>query len=374
MRRVRAAARAGKWTVRIGCLLIVAGAACAAAESQSFISSFRAAQRAFNAGRYEEAARLYRRAADEATRIRDRDEAFFMQAYMLERLHKWPQARDAYRDLVATSPKGPRTARAAFDAALIEAEHANDDVGWEHVERALYEYPNHGVARHALELWAAHVADARGEPALRGELGDMLEQLRSSSLAQPIKYQIALSLQRSGEIEKARAQFLRTAREHPYPKGSLTDDALYHASELAEQLGQPRQAIADLRELLTPREGAMGGSYERPRFPQAQMRIARLYRERLGDRESARREFRVMYTRHGTSILADDAMWNAALISLELDDEGDACDIASAIRDREPASRYRRCLAELCEALEHPSGQRPCPRYLREQLPKLREK
>ena len=172
-----------------------------------------------------------------------------------------------------------------------------------------------------------------------------------------------------GDLEQARGRLLATARAHPYPHGSLTDDALWRASQVAERMGKFELAVADLRELLSAREEATGGSYERPRFPEAQMRVAELYRDKLRDLAAARREFRAMYRTHNTSVLADDAMWNEALIAWRQGDGEAACDIGEELPERFPESRYRRCVSQLCPALAAKTRtKRECPRYIREQL------
>ena len=85
--------------------------------------------------------------------------------------------------------------------------------------------------------------------------------------------------------------------------------------------------------------------------------------------QAARREYRRVYREHGDSILADDAMWKEALISMELHEGDEACDVARALGRRVPASRYRRCMHELCPEVKAFEGERPCPPYLEKQIP-----
>jgi hypothetical protein len=213
-----------------------------------------------------------------------------------------------------------------------------------------------------------HAAAAEGEGVVLAQLDQWRKTLAGTDLEQQVKVERGRSLVRSGKLREARQQLVEAAREHPYPKGSLTDDALLQAAEISVDLQAYEQAIADLRELLAARELAAGGSYERPLYPVAQMRIARLYRDRLHDRKAALRELRIMYTEHAESILADDAMWEAALLSRELGDQDEVCDLAEDLRDREPPSRYRRCVHELCAEVPAVPGERPCPPYLSDQL------
>ncbi len=327
-----------------------------------------AAKRAYNAGRYAEAARLYTLAAGQAKRVKDRDEAYFMRARMYLRLGRWREAMAVLSELTKVSPRGPRTARAVFEYARLTIEHVDEAQGWRLRQQAVEHYPNHGSAILALPKVVRHRAENHGEEAARALLGRWLKLLDNSDSEQQVKYELALSLQRSGKLVEARKQLLRAAREHPYPKGNLTDDLLWHASHLAEELGDFPGAIAHLRELLASREIATGGSYERPRFPAAQHRIAILYRDRVGDLPAARRAFRATYSRHGTSILADDAMWQEALVARRLGDSRGSCAVARDLPKRYPRSRYMRCLHELCTELAPDPKARPCPPYLLRQL------
>src|SRR5262249_46481869 len=147
-----------------------------------------------------------------------------------------------------------------------------------------------------------------------------------------------------GKLAEARDTFLAVARSHPYPFGTLTDDALWHASVVAEELGDNQGAIAHLRAMLASREASdLVGSYERPRYADAQMRIAGLYRDKLHDHAAARREFHKLYADHQTSRLRDDALWAEARLAREDGDKGEACRLVERLRKEMPESRYARC-------------------------------
>lgn len=333
----------------------------------AFLEPYRAAQRAKNAGRYEEAARLYLDAAAGARRVKDRDEAYFNRALMYERLERWDEARAVYDKLIRVSPRGPRTGRAAFEHATSHIDHGDADVGYKELVRAIERFPNHGGAPYAIRRFIMHTSDTDGEAAVRLQLERWLEKLGKTMLEQQLKYEMGGSFERSGALDQAHEWLSRAAREHPYPKGNLTDDALWRAAEVAEAMKNHRLALTDLEELLSVREeSALGFSYERPRFPQAQMRIAELYRDEVKDLARARTEFRHMFERHATSILADDAMWQAALLARKQGDADEMCDLAKALPKRYPDSRYRKCVHELCAAA--PQGDRPCPPYIMKQI------
>jgi len=331
----------------------------------AFLMPFRAAQRAQSSGRYMEAAERFAAAADGARRLKDRDEALFMRARMLERAERWSQAKAAYGTLGEVSPDGPRTARAAYDAATLEIERGDAERGWSELEQAIRRYPDHGSARRALELWSEHTAETQSEGTLREALASWTE-LKTTELGQRLLYERARSFEREGDHDAARAAYLETARVRPYPRGNLTDDAYWHAARLAHTAGDHDAALAALREMLSDREGALGGSYVRPRFPAAQMRIAEVHRDGTGDLTRARAAFRQTRVDYPDSILADDATWQEALMARRLGDADGTCDVARTLKANHPESRYVRCLHRICPELA--AGERPCARYITEAM------
>jgi tetratricopeptide (TPR) repeat protein len=193
--------------------------------------------------------------------------------------------------------------------------------------------------------------------------------LRGSELDQQLDYERALTLEKLGRTAEARDLFVKTATDHPYPFGGLTDDALWHASLAEEKLGRYDAAIAHLRTLLADREASrMTGSYERPRYSPAQMRIGELYRDKLHDHRSARKEFHKVYSAHPTSILRDDALWAEAMLAHDDGDAGDACTIVKALRTEFADSRFARCGHLVCTAVKPAANERPCANYIERQM------
>ncbi|MEJ7731887.1 MAG: tetratricopeptide repeat protein [Polyangiaceae bacterium] len=237
--------------------------------------------------------------------------------------------------------------------------------------------PTHGLARHALVRVARHAGDVGGgEDATLAWLRAARPTWDGTELEQVIEYEIALCLERQERLPEARDAFLFTARAHPYPFGGLTDDAFWHAAEIETKLGQHQRAIDLLRELLRGRESPSHtvGSYERPRFSQAQMRIAEITRDGLRDMPRARAEFHRVFTDHPTSILRDDALWAEALLARDANDGSAACRAMSLLVDGLPESRYVRCARLVCAstkvaeaATDAPAARRECPTYLAEQ-------
>lgn len=358
-------------------LLCAASAACAPTYGKPYLDAMAAGHRAYNAGRYDEAARAYDDAAAKALRVKDRDEARFLQARTYERAEQWQQASSTYRRLAKDSPRGPRTIRAEFETADLEIAHGNPEQGWRMLADVARRNPTHGLARHAIMRLAQHASDVGGgERAGEAWLRAARPTWDGTELEQVIEYEIALSLERQERWPEARDAFLQTARAHPYPFGGLTDDAFWHAAEIETKLGQHQRAIDLLRELLRGRESPSHtvGSYERPRFSQAQMRIAEVTRDGLRDSARARAEFRRVYTDHPTSLLRDDALWAEALLARAAGDAPAACRAMSDLVGDLEDSRYVRCATLVCATVkvptpkaDAPAGQRECPSYLAEQ-------
>jgi tetratricopeptide (TPR) repeat protein len=340
---------------------------CAPLRGEAYLTPFAAGERAFHAGRYLEAARAFDAAAAKAERVKDRDEARFLEARCYERESKWGEARAAYLRLIADSPDGPRTGRAIFDLAELEIQHGDAARGWAMLDEAMLKLPKHGLARPALRRLVDHAEETSGVEAALAFLDAHGAKLEGTELVEVLGYERALVLERAGRLADAHEAFVKNARRFPYPFGGLTDDALWRAALIDEELRRYEEAIAHLRELLSVREPASGGaSYERPRFPEAQLKIALLYRDRLHDRKAARRELEQLYARHKATIKRDDAVWMGAVLARQDGDEEAACKMARRLVDEFPDSRYARCAREVCPSA--PPAKRECADYIRREL------
>ena len=337
----------------------------APAPADAFLVAMAEGERAYSAGRYAEAAESYHRAAALGDRVKDRDEALFLEARLYLKLGRVSDAVATYRRLVSVSPEGPRTVRAIFELATIEIEHGDAARGWAALEAAVRRYPNHGSARKALSEVVGHKVETEGESAARRFLEQVQPGFEGTEAAQQGRYELGLSLERSGELPRARDLFLGLARAYPYPLGNLTDDAYWHAALIDEQLGHYQEAVAELREMLAPQEtGITGASYDRPRFPSAQWRMAKIYRDEIKDPAAARREFHRMYEKHPDTAVADDALWQEALLARRAKDDADVCGLMKLLRDHYPKSRYLRCVDRLCPGEKPTDTERGCPPYI----------
>jgi TolA-binding protein len=340
---------------------------CAPSLSRSYLEEQAAAERAYSAGRYEEAADHWQRAAQGAKKRRNQTEARYRAATSLRRAGRYEEAAALLEALARDRPKSARAARAAFERAEIEIDHGDQARGHALLADALRRYPGSGLAPTALSELVRWHEDHGGPSAAIGWLDGIRADFTESELDESVRYARAKELEKAGRDEDALAAYLDVATRHPYPEGGLWDDALWNASLLEEKLGRPERAIAHLRRMLKEREpSSLQGSYERPRFAPAQYRIAELYRDGFHDSAGAAREFRRVWDDHPTSLLRDDALWNEARLERGAGDERRACSTLELLRDRAPESRYAPCVAALCPTLAPGKGE--CHQYVVREL------
>jgi tetratricopeptide (TPR) repeat protein len=361
--------------IRARVVVLMIGAAalggCRIPRGDAFEHAFAAGQRAKYAGRYDEAAKAFDTAARKAKRVKDRDEARYLEARAYEQAERFADARSSYEKLTAYSPAGPRSERALFEIAQLEIAHGDPATGRSMLLDATLTHPTAALARPSLIWLVRDLADsATGGDVKAIELLDRIQpRLAGTELAQRVAYERALAQERLGQKVQAHDAFVATAQAYPYPVGSLTDDALLRAAKLDVELGRDAHAIADLRELLrTVEQADTMGSYERPKFPEAQLLLAQVYRDGLKDHASARREFMKAYREHTTSVLRDDALWQAARLARDDGDAAGTCELAKLFVETLPESRYVSCATELCPTTTLPKGTRACPDYLRREL------
>jgi len=338
-------------------LLILAWfiAGCASGAGEGFLHAKGQGDRAYSAGRYDEAAGAYEEASRRATRPRDRAEALYLEgcAYLRER--SWQQARIAFGRLIGEMPSSDRAHRASFDLGDLEIDAGNVEQGYEILHDAMLKHPNDGLARRALERYLGWL-EQNGRDSLAW-LRSIGPRFASTELDETARYLLASRIEATADWQRARDAYVACAERHPYPQGSLFDDALWRASLLDERLGRPQEAISDLRRMLAVREeSTLAGSYERPRFSPAQFRIAVLYRDSLGDHRSARREFHRLYAAHKSSILRDDALWEEAKLAREDSDGDAACALGAILATEFRESRYAPCTGALCPSLPPANG------------------
>ncbi len=348
--------------------LLVTTLACAPSLNREFREARAAAERSYSHGRYDQAARYWSDAVNHAPSSHHRNEAHYRAAASLARAGRHREAQTALATFVEKNPKSPRAPRAAYDRADIEVSHGDRETGYRLLESVFLTYPDAGVSRGALVRYLRYLEDENGLSTVRPYLDSVSKRLARTTLLETVHYLSAKTLEREGSLLAARDRFLYVAKHFPYPEGVYWDDSLANASRIEEQLGNYTAAIALLRRMLAEREPShIQGSYERPRFSEAQYRIAELYRDRLDDPTTARKEFRRLWNRHETSVLRDDAKWNEARLAVDAGDRRVACRALRALERAYPDSRYVACASRLCPS-EFDAGPRECRGYIVRQL------
>jgi len=261
--------------------------------------------------------------------------------------------------LAEEKPKIAYSALAAFKAADLETD---EQARIRAFEAIVVSYPNNGVAFVALSRILQHDEQGGDERALE-HLESIASHLvmsdadpKDPGVEEMMTYERAKLLARLGRTEDALAAMLDMAKRWPYPFGAYIDDALFHASELERTLGRPRDAIATLERLLAKREvSSMIGTYERPKYEPAILRIAEIYEHDLGDRAMARETLHRFYRDYKTSLLRDDALWREAELWEKDGKTTVACDRLETLTRDFPDSRYVPCASVRCPSIRRPA-------------------
>lgn len=334
--------------------------ACGSPPPAMYTRENEAALAAQRRGDHAVAALHYERAASNAKNERDRDESRYRAASAYARAGDAARASELLTAL-ARSSNGERSARADFALADM----APDPERAEALRvAAIRRHPGSGLARKALEEHVRYLRESAGVDAALAYLKTERGALEQTELGETLAYRIARELDDAGRTAEARDAYLACAARYPYPRGAYWDDALFRAAEQELKLGAPERAVQHLRRLVAEQESAnFTGSYERARYAQAQLELGRIYRDVLKDPEQARRALREVWTRHPKSTLADDALFQEALVAREAGDAAGACDALAVLVTKLPQSRFAPCAPLLCGRLAPVA--RPCHDYIK---------
>jgi tetratricopeptide (TPR) repeat protein len=346
-------------------LLLLAG--CAPKRGDDYMRSLAEARRAHHAGRFAEAAVKFDDAARTAKIPRDAVYARYEAALARARAGDHARASQELRALAEQKPPHAYSALAAFKAADL-AWDSDPSAGYVELEAVAIAHAESGVARSALLRVVRHDDENGGPAKALTHLDAILPRVSGTKLEETVAYERAKRLAELDRSKEARDAYLEIAGKWPYPKGSYFDDALYRASEMEEKLGRPNEAIAHLEHLLRFRETAsLMGSYERPRYLPAALRIAKLYEETLHDRAKARETLHRVYRDFKTSTLRDDVLWREAELWKKDGDAATACNRLATLASDFPDSRYVPCVEAQCPGVKRKSkskAPKECHAYL----------
>ena len=336
----------------------------------AYLRSLAEARRDHHDGRFDLAAAKYDEAARTARIPRDAVYARYEAALARARAGDVASAASELRAIATTKPPTAYSAQAAFKAA--ELARANDQAaGLRELEAVVVDFPESGVAQVALAIVLRHDDESSPEISL-GHLERLAPRVKGTKVEEKVLYERAKHLDALGRTEVARDAFVDVANKWPYPFGAFNDDSLYRAGEMEEKLGRPREAIALYEHLLSQREeSSFMGTYERPRYLPALLRIAQVYEEKLNDRVKAREALHRLYTQFSTSTMRDDALWREAELWRKDGDTGTACDRLATLTSDFPDSRYVPCTSLRCPSVKRPTKSKApttCHDYLLRQM------
>ncbi|RYZ03853.1 MAG: hypothetical protein EOO73_25870 [Myxococcales bacterium] len=350
-------------TKRVAWLVTALCLACGSPPPAAYTRENDAALVAQRRGEHVTAAEHYERAAGHAKNERDADEARYRAAESYVRGGA-AERGETLLSALARGGHGERSARAAFALADLAEQRGDAEAADQQRVLAIRRYPSSGLARKALEEHVRHVRAQGGSAAALAYLVAEAKALGGTELAETLAYRTARELDEAGELAAARDQYLACAERFPYPRGAYWDDALFRAAQKELELAAPDRAVKHLQRLLAEQESAtFTGSYERARYAEAQLELGRIYRDVLHDSARARRELLKVWQNHPTSTLADDALFQEALLAREAGDGAGACATLSLLTKHLPQSRFAPCAHLLCERVA--ATARPCHDYLK---------
>jgi hypothetical protein len=332
---------------RFVCALLVA-AGCGGGAPSAYAKHFAAAERAETAGRHREAAEQFEAASRDPATKREKEHASFLAA--LELVRAGDVAGGAKLLEAIANAKGEHAPQARWQLVQMDLATNQPNVK-EELDAYVRTFPNDGLAYPALEARLRIARNAGGEAEALNVLRALEPAIATTDSAPRVAFEIGESLAKQNKLDEARAQFVATATKFPYP-GEYFDDALWRASEIDEQQGRVADAIADLEKMLAVIEHAtLPGTYMRPRFPDAQWRIAVLYRDKVGDKSKAIAAFDRYIDTFTNSAKKDEALWQEAKLT---DDAGASCDLLAKLVRINPDSRYVPCAMSRCSKIERP--------------------
>jgi tetratricopeptide (TPR) repeat protein len=315
---------------------------------EKHLDALAAAEADQHAGRLEEAAREYQKAADAAERRVDRDEALYRESRVLARLDRHAEAIAICDKLAAAEPPARRTLRARLDASRYRLLTGEDERAEHDLLALVLEHPDTGPGKSALRLLLSRHVDGASDPrAALTWVRDLKAKAGDSATSETLMNVEAELLLAQGQRDEAVRILEAQVDRFPYPKGHRWDDALYRLADIALDSGDPKRAIDYLERMIDVHESSIVvGSYTRPLFPKAALRIARIYRDDLHDADSALKAYDRVRSEFKNSTVADDALQEEAALRMQSGDRDRACKLWREVLEEHEVGSARRTAEE----------------------------
>jgi tetratricopeptide (TPR) repeat protein len=330
--------------------------------NDTFLDAMAIAERHAHHGRLAEAEQAYARAAEEALRRVDLDEALYRRSRVLREMHRFDEAVGVLDVISARRPPSRRTARATFDAAYLRHLQLDQiDRAAEQYEEVLREYSDAGFGTRAVFFRLEIEAARGGDDAVLAFIDRLYPDVGTTSVGDDLlmaRYRVLLE---RGDRPGARAALEKLVHEHPYPQGHRWDDAILRLADMEEEDGNFERAIERLEYLVRRTEStSLVGSYTLSSFPVAQLRIARIYRDKLHDTDAAIRAYRRFARLFRRSRYRDDALFELAILYLEGGQRSRGCSLLhDIVEDYEVGHARRLATAKLESDCGEPPATEP---------------
>jgi tetratricopeptide (TPR) repeat protein len=296
-------------------------------------------------GRDQEAVKAFGRAAESAERRVDKDEALYRQSRVYAHMKDYKNALAICAELAAADPPARRTMRAKLDAAryrmlLGETERADREL-----RAIVVENPDDAAAKGALRvLVQIHVREAETPEKALFWLKTLESELEEGNTT----HEALLSLEAElliGKGKRAEAvEVLESQIElYPYPHGRRWDNALWSLADLAMEDNDAEGAVKRLESMIAVHETSfIIGSYTRPMFSKAALRIARIYRDNLDDPRAALKAYERVRSEFPNSLVVDDALEEEAFLRIESGDSKKGCALLQEVVAKHEVGSARR--------------------------------
>lgn len=295
-------------------------------------------------GRYEEAAASYLRAADAAERRVDRDESLYRQSRVLARMGEYERAIAVCDQLGASEVIARRTLRARLDAARYRLRTGEEERAYRDLRALAVEHPDSAAASGAVRtLVSVHVDGVADKEQGLAWLAQLEQEVTPSSVGEVLMTAQAELLAELGRRPEAIRVLRAQVERYPYPQGARWEEALSRLADLALDQGDPQQAIDYLKKMVSVHERSfIVGSYTRPKFPRAALRIARIYRDELSDPLAAIAAYREVRSEFPRSRVVDDALAEEAELQLARGEQEEGCDLLREVTETFEVGAARR--------------------------------
>ena len=326
------------WANVVGCVKMTT---LSQPRGEEHLKALAEGERHYRHGRLQESVDAFMHAAQSAERRVDKDEALYRCTRTLQEQKNYTQALEILHEIAERQPVSRRTARALFDAALIRDRILGEkEAAYAGYDRVIVEHSDSGLGVRALFHRLNGLADNPEDKLTYIDV--MYEKVGTTTLGDDLLYAKAELLLEQEARDEAKLSLLRLVDEHPYPFGHRWDNALVRLADLEEEEKDYQAAIAYLERLVHRNEETnLVGSYTLPTFPKAQLRIARLQRDHLHDRDAADSAYRRLERKFPRSILRDDARLERALLWID-DDKRKACKLLQSVVDDFEVGHARR--------------------------------